>query len=418
MHNYSGLSVSIEIGASAVKVLAAEFDENTNKLQFVAMHSEPYPEQKMDVVIRGEISDPISVEVALKEALDYLDSEDCNLSEAHYYFVVTGNNTTVSKQRYHHNFQENSRISQADLDQANELLSHAQANPGTEIIYNSPRVWYIGDQEKRNINGQNCQSFVQENLLVYANSQVTNNIHDIIASVTAHNPSYYTYSPIASAVAVLDESSRTKGSLVINIGDEVTEFCLFHNGVCNYAGTIVVGVKHLANDLSIGLGVNYQTAKKILIKLGNALETVGSSERQVEFEGNLYKKNVIEAVINLRLKELISRISAELNDKNLLNKIAHGIFLTGGGAQIPEIDILVRDFFKNMPVKKATLQLDYHRIELICDKDDANSFSTVAGLAIMGHNGGDQDEDSSLQMLGEFLKNSAERIIQFFRGDK
>jgi len=418
MHNYKGLSVSIEIGASAVKVLAAEFDEEINKLQFVAKYSAPYPEKKLDVVVRGEIHDPISVETALKEALDYLDSEDCNLSEAHYYFVVTGNSTNVGIQRYQHNFQETSRISQSDLDLADNELSKTLANPDTEIIYNSPRVWYIEDQEKRIILGHHCRSFVQENLLVYASSKLTNDSYNIIAAITAHNPSYYTYSPIATAVGILNEAARTKGSLVINIGEEVTEYCLFHNGVCNHAGTVVVGTKHIANDLAIGLEIDYPTGKKILIKLGNALETVGSSERQVEFEGKLYKKNIIEVIINLRLNELIGLIKSELNEKKLLAKITHAIFLTGGGAQIPEINILVKDIFRNIPVQQGRLELDDHRVELLFDQVDANAFSTVAGLAVMGHSGGDQDENSSLQMLGKFLKNSIDGIKQFLKGDK
>lgn len=414
MHNYSGLSISIEIGAHSIKVLAAEFDEEINKLQFIAMHAEPYSETKTDVVVRGEISDSNSVETALKEALDYLDNEGCDLSEAHYYFVVTGNTTSVSTKRYPHNFQESSRITQDDLDLADEELSHAQANPGTEIIYNNPRVWYIGEFEKRNIIGQSCTSFVQENLLVYANSQVTNNIYDMIASITAHNPSYYTYSPIATAIAVLSESARMKGSLVINIGEEVTEFCLFHNGTCNYAETIIVGVKHLVNDLSIGLEVNYSTAKKILLKFGNALETPGSAEIQVEFDGKLYRKNEIEVIINLRLKELISRIKLMLHEQKLIPKIAYAVYLTGGGAQISEIGLLVKEVFKNIPVQQAQLEQETNQIKLPDDMNDANSFSTVAGLAIMGHTGGDQDEDS----LGQEILKVFKKIKHFFLGGK
>ncbi|MCK5834361.1 MAG: hypothetical protein KAG98_01345 [Lentisphaeria bacterium] len=417
-NNYSGLSVSIEIGAHGVKVLAAEFDVDRNKLQFISMHEALYPTDKFDVVMRGEIHDSETVETALKNALDYLTAHDCDLSEAHYYFVVTGNTTHVSMKRFPHSFQETRRIEQLDLDHVKEELSHLQANPGTEIIYNSPRVWYIGESEKRIILGQNCRSFVQENLLVYADSQVTNNIYEMIAAITAHNPSFLTYSPIATATAVLDESARRKGSLVINIGDEVTEFCLFHNGICNYAETIIVGVKHIANDLSVGLGIEYNLAKEILIKFGNALVTAGSSEVQVEIDGQHFRKDKIQVIINLRLKELIAKVKTMLEGEKLLQKIGHAVYLTGGGAQITEIEFLVREVFQNTPVQQAKLELNSHQVEIIGEALNANTFSTVAGLAIMGHTGGDQDEDTPLQMLINGFKKVIDRFKQFFKGEK
>ena len=206
--------------------------------------------------------------------------------------------------------------------------------------------------------------------------------------------------------------------MVINIGDEVTEFCLFHNGTCNYAQTVVVGIKHLVNDLSVGLGVNYETAKDILIKHGNALQKSDNSDQQVESAGNFFKKNKIELIINLRLKELFTLVKSELEKLNVVQKVKHGVYLTGGGAQIKEIDLLIKEIFNNIPVYSASIEFDFNQIEKAEEKYDSNTFSTVAGLAIMGHNGGDQDEDSLLETVTLFLKNSFDRIKYLFQGDK
>jgi cell division protein FtsA len=417
MHNYSGLSISIEVGAYAIKVLAAELDEKTQKLQFIAISEQPYPKELSDVVIRGEVCNIVPVEKALKDALDELDSEGCNLSEAHYYFIVKGRKTSVGSTNHPHIFQEKQRVTQEDLDKVEELLLREDSYSDTEIIYNRPSIWLIGNEERRSIIGYTCKKFTQQNFLVYAQMSLTRHIFELIVSVTAHNPSFYTYGPIASATAILNEQAKSKGSLVIDLGEEVTEYCLFHNGNCNYAMNISVGVKHLINDLSIGLECPYSVAKEILIKYGNALQTEKNSERVIELHGKHYRIQSIELIIHLRLAEIIKLIYEDLKEHTLVRKIGNAIYITGCGSKIANTDQLIKNVFSNIPVYRGQIAKDYHQIDQIPDNMDHDKFSAVAGLAIMGHNGGDDDEETAIQQLKNFVISSFQKFTHLLKGE-
>jgi cell division ATPase FtsA len=180
---------------------------------------------------------------------------------------------------------------------------------------------------------------------------------------------------------------------------------------------ISVGVKHLINDLSIGLRCSYQVAKEILLNHGNALVTVGNSDAIIELHSKHYRKQSIELIIHLRLKEIVELIYEDLKAHGLVKKIGNAIYLTGCGAKVHNIDQLTKDVFSNIPVHGARIAIEYHQIEQIPDKIDSCKFSSVAGLAIMGHSGYDQDEETTLQQLWNFISSSLYKLTHFWEGE-
>src|SRR3989338_3569973 len=73
----------------------------------------------------------------------------------------------------------------------------------------------------------------------------------------------YIVEPYASALACLNENEINLGNLLIDIGADITSFCLMLEGKLVYVGSIAIGGNHITKDISTILGVNFNAAEKI-----------------------------------------------------------------------------------------------------------------------------------------------------------
>ncbi len=418
MFDYSENLISIEIGSSSVKVLASEPADKNEVINFICAFEVPYSSGSLDIVTRGDVTNSQVVSDALEKALMSIEDFGCDVSAARYYFVISGRSTTSKTKINHLNFDKQTKVSQEHLDEIGAYFDSDQAPVDSEVIYNKPHNWQIKERDQRTILGQVCSQFTQENFIVSCQIELIRNISSIIYDLTGREPVYHTFSPIATATAVMNERAMRKGSLVIDLGDELTSFALFHNGHCCYAMSLEVGVKHIINDLHIGLNmgldadsaIDFELARAVLLKHGTAVLPPISKEAVVSIGDHQLSERVIHQIINLRLTEIIERVRYELEQYKVINKVGNCVFLTGGGARIKKIKDLVKDTFKNTPVDLGTLQTDYHRVHLD-EPLDSLTYSAVAGLAIMAIRGGDASETSVL----EYLKHIMSKVIFKFK---
>ena len=101
-----------------------------------------------------------------------------------------------------------------------------------------------------------------------------------------------------------------------------------------------VGTENVANDLSIGLEIGIEQARRFLNE--SKLEDYRASGAAfVEFSGTVQNTRrripigSFEKIIELRLRETFSIIREQLETRGLLSKIETGIVFCGGGAAIP-----------------------------------------------------------------------------------
>jgi cell division protein FtsA len=161
------------------------------------------------------------------------------------------------------------------------------------------------------------------------------------------------FSPIADFYALRspDDPDAREGMLIIDFGAGVTEYVVFYDGGCMHSGQITVGCDHVANDLSLGLGISIGEARELFrthaevgcdpAKTGEVLKlpaTLGHDPRQL-------RRGAVETIIDLRLRELFSLIRDELLAAGVLGLVGRRIELCGGGANLPGLTNLVREIF-------------------------------------------------------------------------
>ena len=74
--------------------------------------------------------------------------------------------------------------------------------------------------------------------------------------------------PVASASVILDDELKMTGTTMADIGGGTTDGIIFKGGKPVKIFTVNIGGKLMTSDLSIGLGISYDEAEEIKIKLG------------------------------------------------------------------------------------------------------------------------------------------------------
>ena len=148
------------------------------------------------------------------------------------------------------------------------------------------------------------------------------------------------FSGIASAYAALRTDEKKQGVLLIDMGAGVTDYLLVQRDGILASGVLPVGTENVANDLSIGLEIGIEQARRFLNE--SKLEDYRASGAAfVEFSGTVQNTRrripigSFEKIIELRLRETFSIIREQLETRGLLSKIETGIVFCGGGAAIP-----------------------------------------------------------------------------------
>jgi cell division protein FtsA len=202
------------------------------------------------------------------------------------------------------------------------------------------------------------------------------------------------FSGLASSLAVLTETEKELGVVLVDIGAGITNICVFVDGALAYSSVIPIGARHITNDLAIGLRISLESAEKIKLYLsqkygkksqGGDEETgdeIDLSElRLLEELKKVSKKTLIDGIIRPRLNELFTMIGIELKKSGLATQTPAGLVITGGGART----IGAQESAKRMLSMPVRVGVPTHLTGLIDDVENP-SFSTAIGLLTFGRN--------------------------------
>ena len=165
-------------------------------------------------------------------------------------------------------------------------------------------------------------------------------------------------SAVASAHAVLDQTDREGGVLVIDIGGGTTDFILFREGSVRQSGVLAVGGDHVTNDISIGLRVPTKWADKLKTEETDVAPGATAARGTVRIEDPTYAGGEIERsslnkVAEARVREVFTLIKRRVHFDRQAQFIGGGVVLTGGTAELKGIAPLAADVF-GVPARVAS----------------------------------------------------------------
>jgi len=165
-------------------------------------------------------------------------------------------------------------------------------------------------------------------------------------------------SAVASAHAVLEQSDRDSGVLVIDIGGGTTDYILFREGSVRQSGVLAVGGDHVTNDIAIGLRVPTKWADKLKMEEVDVAPGATAARGTVQIEDPTYAGGEIERtnlnkVAEARVREIFTLLKRRLNFDRHAQFISSGVVLTGGTAELKGIAALASDVF-GVPARTAS----------------------------------------------------------------
>src|SRR3990167_5626455 len=148
------------------------------------------------------------------------------------------------------------------------------------------------------------------------------------------------YTGLASSYAVLTETEKELGVVLVDIGGGTTSLSVYLEGACAYSTVIPVGAKKVTDDLAIGLMVSLESAEKIKHYLSHPPE--GTSEKTDEVNlsrlglkeetKTVSRKTIVDGIISPRLNEIFTMVGTAIKKSGYAGQAPAGIVLCGGGA--------------------------------------------------------------------------------------
>ena len=157
----------------------------------------------------------------------------------------------------------------------------------------------------------------------------------------------------AAACAVVNDSERQGGVLVIDVGAGTTDWILYYKGHILCAGSIPVGGEHVTNDLSVALRISRDTAEDLKLRFASAMHRPTDLNQTIWKDGNQgvgdqqFNRGTITQVTSLRFQEIIEFVRKDVvrNLEHIFpghavkfdqNFLPSGAILTGGTANLAD----------------------------------------------------------------------------------
>jgi len=163
--------------------------------------------------------------------------------------------------------------------------------------------------------------------------------------------------PIATSLAVITESERDLGVILVDIGGGTTDIAAFDNGsICHTSGIPVAG-NHLTRDIARVLHISTEDAEMLKCRFGRAVADMVSVDDYVQVtiagtgDAERVPQKLISEIIEPRVEEIFSMVKSDLRRAGVYHTINGGVVISGGGSQLSEMPRLASAVLDGLPVR-------------------------------------------------------------------
>lgn len=235
-------------------------------------------------------------------------------------------------------------IGEADVQRVVEAARAISLSTTKQIIEVLPREYIVDGQPGiKNPAGMSGVRLEVDTHIITASLTNLKNIDRCLTDLGIENNGFI-FSGLASAEAVLTDTEKELGVVLVDIGGGKTDICLYADGALSYSSSIPVGARHITNDIAVGLRVSLESAEKIKLLLSRTLKLSQTKDMKKpehlpltdlnlpEDVSDISPKTLIDNIIGARLEEIYRLIGEEIEKSGFSQSIPSGLVVTGGGA--------------------------------------------------------------------------------------
>lgn len=303
----------------------------------------------------------------------------------------------------------NGEITESDLQRVIDAAKAISIPSTRDIIHVLPRNYIVDGQEGiKDPVGMSGTRLEVDTHIVTANTVSLRNLEKAFSEVGVDVDSF-AFSGYASSLAVLSDTEKELGVVLVDIGAGTTDIAVYTEGSMAYSSVLAIGARHVTNDLAIGLRISLESAEKIKLyfsqtqgrrvvrsedaaeakELKSSDEVDLSSLNLSEDIRKVSQKTLVDGIIRPRLNEICTMIALEIKKSGFAAQTPAGVVFTGGGALTVGLREAARRTLA-MPVRIG-MPTD---VKGIIDEVQHPAFSTAVGLIRYGMSGSAPKESS------------------------
>ncbi len=373
--------VGLDIGTTKICAMVGRLD-NFGKLEILGV-GKAHSEGVREGIVTNIQKTIISIEQAIEEAekASGVDINAVNVGIAGKHINSSLHHGSITRTS------DDDEITIQDVERLTNDMYRTVIEPGNEIIHVMPQHYMVDYEE--NIKDPVGMSGVKLEADFHIITAQTNAIRNIKKCVERSNLEIdnLILEPLASGLSVLTEEEREAGVVLVDIGGGTTDLAIFHDGIIRHTAVIPFGGNIITSDIKQGCAVMQNQAELLKVKFGRTLSMEASDNEVVSIPGlrNRAPKEIsiknLACIIEARMEEIIELVYSEIERSGFRNRLAGGIVITGGGAQLKSLKKLY-EFRTGMDTR-----IGYPNEYLGKSKEDSVKsplFATSIGLVLAG----------------------------------
>jgi cell division protein FtsA len=301
--------------------------------------------------------------------------------------------------------QSDREIQQKDTQRLNDNMKLSRVLAGNTILHVCPQEYLVDGgimgqvYNPVGMPGVKLEAeFITITSPTYALDNLEKSIKDVPGKVEVNEKML---SGLAASMATLTQEEKEAGVALIDIGAATTDIVIYNKNILRYVATLPFGGNNITDDIQQGCNVLPDQAEKLKVNHGAALSATIPTNEVVSVPGigNRIPKDVsvknVAIIIEERLKEIGAIAFTNIVKSGFSNKLSGGIVLTGGTAQLPDIEVLFTKITgKDVRIGHPNINLAKSQMEEVNNP----TYATAIGLLWKGFKSYDDRKDNVEKM--------------------
>lgn len=401
------LICGIDIGSSKIATVAGMDSEETKELKIIGFNTTPARGVRKGLVVDiKEATEAVedSVEKAERMAGHKISRAYVAVGGPHIASLNSHGIVAVSNPQ--------GEINEDDVARVIEAAKAISLSSTRRIIEVIPRDYIVDGQSGiKNPIGMSGVRLEVETHIITASATNLKNQERILNDLGIENQGFV-FSGLASADAVLTNTEKELGIVLVDIGGGKIDLSIYVDGSLSYSSSIPIGARHISNDIAVGLRVSLDSAEKIKVFLSKNTDNDSSlitkrkapelNLKELDLPENVSEvslKTLVDGIIAPRLEEIFKLIFEEIEKSGFGQQIPSGLVITGGGA----LTIGMLETGKRVVGLPIRLGLP-DKVSGLVDEIVDPQYATTVGLLLYGQNDSLVDSDN-FKNFGKILKD-------------
>ncbi len=236
-----------------------------------------------------------------------------------------------------------------EMDDENRLMEY----PGKEILDVESLEYRADSQLSIDAVGILCSRLEGNYLNILQSKRHYQNLNRCF-NIAGVNIAEVYLAPFALADAVLTPQEK-RGCILVDLGADTTTVIVYYKNIVRHIAVIPLGGNNITKDLCT-LKIDEQDAEKLKRRYASAYTApeniVPTQQYEIDSERKIASTEFID-IIEGRVQEIVLNVWAQILPLDFANNLIGGFVLTGGGANLRNIDRAFREYTSVEKVRVA-----------------------------------------------------------------